>query len=421
MRNHASVQAVDASRFGEQFRRPLPQSYSFARLPGSLGWLFGREPAPGLPRDVFGPCEPPFDHVVLFFADAFGWQFVERAIERSPFLQHAERAGTLSKLTSMFPSTTAAHVTTIHTGQSVGQSGVYAWQYYEPVVGTLIEPLPFAFYGGAREGLRLTGIDPALIYPGPSLYQGLAERGVRSFIVQPREISSSTCNKVFTAGAEARPYRSLAEALVVARGIVEREPGPTYTLLYYDRIDTLCHVHGPEAAEVEAEVESLWLVFERLFHDRLRRRGRTLLLITADHGHVGVGRDQVYVNRDLPEVVPLLEVDRLGRPLAPAGSRRDFFLHVRPEHLEAVRRRLGEALAGRAEVHATVSLIEQGFFGEGGVSERLRARVGNLVVLPYAEQGVWWLEPSYVDTKLSSHGGLTPQEMDIPLFVLGYG
>jgi hypothetical protein len=85
-----------------------------------------------------------------------------------------------------------------------------------------------------------------------------------------------------------------------------------------------------------------------------------------------------------------------------------------------VARRLREALAGRAEVHATEDLAARGFFGDSPVSERFLARVGNLVVLPYANQGVWWLEPGHADTKVSSHGGLTPEEMDIPLFVLGY-
>src|SRR5437868_13128080 len=96
MRNNASVREVDASRFGEHFRRPLPHSYSFARLPRCLRWLLRGEGEPALPRDVFGGCEPPFDHVMLFFADAFGWRLVERALEASPFLRHAERAGTLS-------------------------------------------------------------------------------------------------------------------------------------------------------------------------------------------------------------------------------------------------------------------------------------------------------------------------------------
>jgi hypothetical protein len=421
MRNHASLREVDSSRFGSHFRRPLLHSYTFGRLPRCLDWLLGGTGEPALPRDVFGPCVPPFDHVVLFFADAFGWQFVPRALETSAFLRHAEHAGTLSKLTAMFPSTTAAHITTVHTAQDVGQSGVYAWQYREPGVGTIIESLPFAFYGGPREGLRLTGIDPGVVYPGPSVYERLAGRGVRSFVVQPREIANSSCNQVYTAGAQARPYRSLAEALVTVRSIVENEPAPTYTFLYYDRIDSLCHIHGAASEEVAAEVEALWLVFERFFHDRLKPRGRALLLITADHGHMDVGKEQVYINRDLPEVVPLLQTDRLGRPLAPAGSRRDFFLHVRPDCLEAVSRCLTRALAGRAEVYPTEELVALGFFGDGPVSERFQARVGNLVVLPYAGQGVWWLEPGHADTKVSSHGGLTPEEMDIPLFVLGYG
>jgi len=85
-----------------------------------------------------------------------------------------------------------------------------------------------------------------------------------------------------------------------------------------------------------------------------------------------------------------------------------------------VRDRLREELKGRAEVYETSELIEAGFFGEGPASERFLARVGNVVVLSYANQSVWWLAPGSHEGKVSSHGGLTPDEMEIPLFVVAY-
>jgi hypothetical protein len=241
---------------------------------------------------------------------------------------------------------------------------------------------------------------------------------VRSFVLHGAEIAGSTCNKIYTAGAEQRPFKSLAEALVGLRNIVLHENGPTYTFLYWDRIDSLSHIHGPDSEQVAAEVEMVFLAFEKILHERLGGAKRTLLLITADHGHVLTG-EPVLLNLDLPDVVPLLKHDRLGRPLAPAGSRRDFFLHVREGHVDAVVRRLREALTGRAEVYPVAELIAGGFFGATPPSDRFLERVGDVVILSYANQSVWWGERGEV--KRSSHGGLTPQEMEIPLFAVAYG
>ena len=64
--------------------------------------------------------------------DALGWTFVERFAERAPLLARVREAGVVSKLTTQFPSTTTAHVTTLHTAQPVGEHGAYEWFVYEP-------------------------------------------------------------------------------------------------------------------------------------------------------------------------------------------------------------------------------------------------------------------------------------------------
>jgi hypothetical protein len=73
----------------------------------------------------------------------------------------------------------------------------------------------------------------------------------------------------------------------------------------------------------------------------------------------------------------------------------------------------------RAEVRRVDAMIEQGYFGPDGVSAQFQSRVGNLVVLPFAGESVYWLGDGRFKQKYyGHHGGLTPQEMEIPLLLL---
>ena len=62
-----------------------------------------------------------YDAIILFLVDGFGWRFFER-FQDAPFLKRMSKHGRVEKLISQFPSTTAAHLTTIHTGWNVGQT-----------------------------------------------------------------------------------------------------------------------------------------------------------------------------------------------------------------------------------------------------------------------------------------------------------
>ena len=54
------------------------------------------------------------------------------------------------------------------------------------------------------------------------------------------------------------------------------------------------------------------------------------VLLTSDHGMTPVDPvTTVYVNELWPELPALLGTGADGKPLAPAGSCRDLFLHVR--------------------------------------------------------------------------------------------
>jgi hypothetical protein len=84
--------------------------------------------------------------------------------------------------------------------------------------------------------------------------------------------------------------------------------------------------------------------------------------------------------------------------------------------LEEAQSFLAQRLEGKADVVKTDYLIQNGYFGPE-VSSRLRERIGNLVILPYRYESVWWYEKGKFEQKFfGHHGGLTPQEMETVLY-----
>ena len=107
---------------------------------------------------------------------------------------------------------------------------------------------------------------------------------------------------------------------------------------------------------------------------------------------------------------------KIGKALC--GSARDMFLYVKDELLDEAEEFLAKRLEGKAEVIKSTWLMEQGYFGPD-LSPQFQARVGNMVILPYRYESVWWYEKDRFEQRFyGHHGGLTPQEMEIPLITL---
>jgi predicted AlkP superfamily pyrophosphatase or phosphodiesterase len=424
MLNATSLNAVSRSRFSSQFVQPLYESYSFARLPATIQYLLGGTKWQTLPPDVLGSLPTRYNKVVLFFVDGFGWRFFERYAERYPLLNTFLQEGVVSKLTSQFPSTTPAHVTCIYTGQHVAQSGIYEWQFYEPSVDALIAPLRFAYAGDSQaDTLKTSGLPAETFYPGRTFQQTLQSQGIQSHIFQSAAYIHSTYSQMMLKGATSRhPFRTLADALEqLVTHVLNKEESPAYYLIYYDKIDAAGHGFGPTSSEIESTIEYFFQTLEQLFYHKLRGlTGDTLLLLTADHGQVDVFPETTfYLNQRLPALTRFFQTNRQGQPLVPAGSARDMFLHIREADLDEAVTLLTEQLAGRAEVYRTSDFIARNFFGSPTPSPTFLSRVGNVVILPYANETVWWYEEDRFDMHFSGHhGGLTPQEMEIPLLAL---
>jgi Type I phosphodiesterase / nucleotide pyrophosphatase len=342
--------------------------------------------------------------VVLVYLDAFGWRFMERHGEH-PLFAGAE----VERWSACFPSTTTVHSTTIHSGLKLGEHGLYEWNVFEPRLNRLVTPLWFCFAGDDKPGTLVdAGFTAHDLFPEQTLYRKLLP--LPSHVAMPSGIARSQTSKLLLRPATVHPFDSYTEGLGRLCGALAAEER-AYGTIYFGDVDGLMHMVGPEAPEVAA-----------LFDEHLAAIAAapwpegTLVLLTADHGMEGISPERTaYVNVAWPELGEHLAVGADGQPLAPAGSCRDLFLHVLPERLDEVESRLSELLAEVAEVRKVEALLAEGLFGDN-ITERLTSRLANLVVLPAAGGAAYWLEPGRFEQRFfGQHGGLSANELEIPL------
>jgi len=404
-------------------RPPDYEKANFAHIPSLLQGFLGVDVETPLTPQQFGFQPGQFQKVIFLFLDAFGWNVYSYFLNRrNRILGRLTDKGQVHKITSQFPSTTAAHVTTISTGQVVGEHGVYEWQYYEPEVDDVIVPLLFSYAGEKqRDTLRDAYIDARDILPTHTFFMDLQAQGVSSYSFVPREFITTAYNQVMSNGCQARGYYTLAEGLTTLKRHVNKKAGPALFYFYTPFIDTLAHKNGPFSYQSLAEADATLTLLDKFLFHPLRGRDDTIIVISADHGQIRVHPQETFYINLQPEFQELrcyLRANKRGQMLTPGGSPRDMFLYVREEYVGRAQTLLRKMLGGRADVLRIEQLIDAGLFGTPEPSPAFMSRVGNLVILPRGDETVWWYEKGKLELKLNGlHGGLSRDEMEIPLIL----
>lgn len=425
MHNVLSSKSCEQARFSAHFRRPLYDSYCFSRIPNSVLRLFEIGHAEDcLPVDVFGGSWPSVQNVVLIFLDSVGWNMLRRSITRKESaIAACIQRGILSQITSQFPSTTINHLIATHCNLTALSTGIYGWYYYDAHFDEVIAPLPFEFAGQEGRSLFDLGIKPESVFPPGGFYGQLARQGISSYIVEYEGYRNSPFSRVIRPSTNVVSYKDPEEGLNSIRDLLQsRHSQRNYVLGIFDHIDSLCHREGPLSENVFNAIECFFssLITELL--DPMRAlASETVVIVTADHGQTEVDyKKTVYLDTAFPKLAEKFKKNRKGRTIAPLGSVGDYFIHVDLDLLEDVHGELQEHLQGVAEVWPTSQLIEEGIFGKGEPSTVFLQNIGQLVVLPFEQQSVFWAGDGgrFHRCLRGRHGGLTPDEMDSHFLVL---
>ncbi|MEF3275756.1 MAG: alkaline phosphatase family protein [Chloroflexus sp.] len=416
-----STAAVAAAMRADYQVHPLYDTYGFARIPATIAQLLTGVPGPGLPAAALNGLPERPQTVVLLMLDSFGWNFFSRFIEQAPFLRRFLTSGNICQLTSAFPSTTAVHVTLLHTGLAADQSGIYEWYIFDPDLQAVIASLLFSpVFAHTVDGLVAYGVNPEQIYPPERFYRHLAQAGVTSTVLLPAGLVHSVYTRELCQGALVTPFQTIADAAARLHVLFERQSGPALYHVYIDAIDAAMHEHSPEAAAVTTVINTVLDQLEQYLMPVLRLAPQpAVLMVTADHGQIAVDPQQVItLNRLWPDLERYLRQGGDRRPLPPSGSPRVAILHVQPAAVAEVQFQLQQRLGERAVVVPTTDLLAAGYFGPQP-GTRLRERLGELTILPGPGAAIVWEHPQARPFTLRGlHGGLTPAEMLTELALL---
>lgn len=347
------------------------------------------------------------EKVVFILVDAFGWKFYKSVREDSKFFKEIRKRGIEEKIISQFPSTTTAHVTSVITGKDVSTHGFFEWFTYDSKINEVFTPFLFD-YEGKEE-----------ILPKDNLFKELKENGVCSTIITPNYINNSYYSRELFKDGKVKGYDSVEEMFNILLQGIKKDKGKNFYYIYYPQIDSIGHEYGMSSYKAYFEINNFIKALDNFYNNVLDKGvNEGIFILSADHGQMEI-KDRIYLNELIPNIEEYMLKDSKGRSIVPVGYNRDMFLYIKKEFETYVYELLKEKFKDKGEIYLVKDLIDKGVFINP--SETFLSRMGNIIIIPYDGYGVWWFEKGKYEISLKgSHGGLTKDEMEIPLLIYNF-
>lgn len=340
-------------------------------------------------------------HLVLIIVDGLGYDFLSGSTHAPTLNRYLN-----GKITSVFPSTTASAITTFLTGLAPQQHALTGWFNYLKEIDRIVAVLLGTDRYTAKP-LAESGIDTASLFNHQPIFDRIS---TPSYTVVPKHIAYSAFNLSHNGPATLRPYASLKQFFEQLQRILRASRAPAFIYAYWPELDRIAHERG-----IESQAASRHLArFDTAFKQFLETADRddSLIMITADHGFIDSGRNFLIELDHHPKLR-----ETLSKPLC--GERRVAYCYVRPSKRADFVSYVQSEWAEQMTLYESTELIERGFFGPGEPHPRLQGRIGDYTLIMKGRTTIKdWLpgEKRYWD--IGTHGGVSHQEMQVPLIVV---
>ena len=350
-----------------------------------------------------------YKNVVVLVLDAMGTKIMEKHLKEDGFFR-SHMAGAYD---SVFPPTTVAATTSLMSGLYPDEHGWLGWDVYYPQLQKNISVFRNCEQKTEKEDAKPASFDKDgnPVWDADSIddHPAVADYHV-GFRFTPYK---SIVDQITDAGGKAYfsmpfmpPFPQTLDEILDRITKLCKEPNKKFIYAYWNEPDSTMHATGTMSDKTHEMVTSLEKKIEG-FSEGLED---TLLIVTADHGHMD-SRNLCIL--DYPEVMKCLV--RL-----PSIEPRTLNLFVKDEYKDEFPRIFAKAFGDRFLLMTREEVISSRLFGIGEDHKELSGMLGDYLAIATAEVSVF---TTHYEAQMmpGGHAGLTPEEIAIPFIVIEKG
>jgi len=337
-----------------------------------------------------------YKNVVFIILDGMGEHILKNISDNGFF-----RKNQLSCITSVYPSTTTAALTTYYSGMSPYESGWIAWSQYFKEYGRALDMLSHkeSYQNDSLDKIKINVFDSIVHYVPIFEQIESASPNVKAYEITPsysdkrskRSIRADSIEEICT------NIKMLCDA-----------PDEKFILAYCDNPDKTLHKYGCSSNEVKDIIKMAENSIENMCKNL---SNNTLVIISADHGHKDIKK--VYSLLDYPDIQECL--------IMPASlESRVVAFWVKEDKKNDFEELFNKEFKDEFILLTKQEVLEKQLLGFGNKHNKVDDFIGNYLALSISDS-IIKLETYLADgkdTKKSTHCGLTEEEMEVPLIVI---
>ena len=338
-----------------------------------------------------------YKNVVFMILDGMGEHILNNISPKGFFKEHEKQI-----ITSVYPSTTTAAMTTYYSGRPPIETGWIAMSQYFKEYGRSMEMMR-EIDSYTKEKYSDAQIDVFNDVVGyKTIYEQIEEA---SPDVKAYEISPAYCKIRSKRSCNADNIHLICNAIES----ICTNSDKNFILSYIEKPDTLLHKYGCNSKEVKDFVLEAEKEIEIMCNNL--KDTNTLIIVSADHGHKDINK--VYTIADMDDIQECLYLPTSLESRVPT-------FWVKDDKKKEFERLFKHYFDGEFLLYTKEEFLEKHFLGYGNEHSKIDEFIGNYIALSISDSiiklGTKLTRPK--PDKKSTHCGLTPDEMEVPLIVI---
>lgn len=337
-----------------------------------------------------------YKNVVFMILDGMGEHILTPISPKGYFKQNE-----LECVTSVYPSTTTAALTTYYSGKAPYETGWIAWSQYFKEYGRAIDMLKHreSYKGEDIKGAKIDVFKEIVNYIPIFEQIEKASPNVKAYELEP----------TYTDKRAKRSIRAdNIDEIIENIEMLCENPGEKFILAYCDNPDGLLHKFGTDSIEVSDYIKETEQKIEKMCKELDED---TIVIISADHGHKNI--EKAYTMLDYPEIQECLI-------LPPSLESRTVAFWVKEDMRRQFEEKFNSVFGEEFLLMTKEEFLQKNLLGFGKKHPKIDDFIGNYIALSISSSIIrietFWADGKPV--KKSTHCGLTKEEMEVPVIVI---